>query len=114
MDLHEFYDRVNQIIFNHLISEDGAIVDEGENNIKMENYGNVRYNYINSNDFGERNLAEPTIGAREKVVEPSRGGELRTGNSTEGRGEVGRSAESSPARTDPRSARRAATSDASA
>ena len=58
MDLEEFYDRINQIIFNHLISEDGAIIDEGENNIKMENYGNVRYNYINSNDFGERNLAE--------------------------------------------------------
>ena len=58
MSLEEFYDRVNQIVFNHLISEDGAIVDEGENNIKMENYGNVRYNYINSNDFGERNLAE--------------------------------------------------------
>ena len=58
MALEEFYDRVNQIIFNHLISEDGAIIDEGENNIRMENYGNIRYNYVNSNDWGDRNLAE--------------------------------------------------------
>ena len=58
MALEEFYDRVNQIIFNHLISEDGAIIDEGENNIRMENYGNIRYNYVNSNDWGDRNRAE--------------------------------------------------------
>jgi len=56
--LEDISHKVNQFIFNHHISEDGIVCDEGDGNQTMINGNNRRWSYTNTNEIGNRSVIE--------------------------------------------------------
>jgi hypothetical protein len=50
--------KVNLFIFNHHISEDGIVCDEGDGNQTMVNGNNRRWSYTNTSEIGHRSELE--------------------------------------------------------
>ena len=50
--------KIELLLFNYIVSEDGIINDEGQYNVPLEYDNNVRYTYEDSNDYGERSITE--------------------------------------------------------
>jgi len=50
--------KIELLFFNHIISVDGIIEDEGEFNVPLEYDNNIRYTFTDTNDYGSRSLAE--------------------------------------------------------
>lgn len=48
--------KIENIYFNLLIKEDNIIIDEGENNVPLENNRLYRYIFIDSPDYGNRTM----------------------------------------------------------
>ena len=46
--------KIETLYFEHIVSEDGILDDEGESNVPLENNNNVRYTFTDSNDYGKR------------------------------------------------------------
>ena len=50
--------KIETLYFEHIVSEDGILDDEGESNVPLENNNNVRYTFTDSNDYGKRSPNE--------------------------------------------------------
>jgi len=50
--------KIEMLLFNHIVSEEGIINDEGQYNVPLEFDNNVRYTYEDTNDYGERSVSE--------------------------------------------------------
>ena len=46
--------KIEVLYFEHIVSDDGILDDEGESNVPLENNNNVRYTFTDSNDYGKR------------------------------------------------------------
>jgi len=50
--------KIELLLFNHIISVDGIIEDEGEFNVPLEYDNNIRYTFTDTNEYGARSLSE--------------------------------------------------------
>ena len=50
--------KIELLLFNHIVSGDGIIDDEGEFNVPLEYDNNIRYTFTDTNDYGSRSLEE--------------------------------------------------------
>ena len=50
--------KIELLFFNHIISGDGIVDDEGEYNVPLEYDNNIRYTFTDTNDYGSRSLSE--------------------------------------------------------
>jgi len=50
--------KIELLLFNHVVSIDGIVEDEGEFNVPLEYDNNIRYTFTDTNDYGSRSLAE--------------------------------------------------------
>ena len=50
--------KIELLFFNHIISVNGIIEDEGEFNVPLEYDNNIRYTFTDTNEYGSRSLSE--------------------------------------------------------
>ena len=50
--------KIELLLFNHIVSGDGIVEDEGEFNVPLEYDNNIRYTFTDTNDYGSRSLEE--------------------------------------------------------
>ena len=50
--------KIELILFNYIVSDEGIIDDEGLYNVPLEYDNNIRYTYSDTNDIGERSIIE--------------------------------------------------------
>jgi len=50
--------KIELLLFNHIVSADGIIEDEGEFNVPLEYDNNIRYTFTDTNEYGSRSLEE--------------------------------------------------------
>ena len=46
--------KIEILYFEHIVDENGILEDEGEYNVPLEKNNNVRYTFIDTNEFGKR------------------------------------------------------------
>ena len=46
--------KIEILYFEHIVDENGILEDEGEYNVPLEKNNNVRYTFIDTNEFGNR------------------------------------------------------------
>lgn len=47
--------KIELFYFEHVVDENGILNDEGEYNVPLEKNNNVRYTFVNTNEYGYRN-----------------------------------------------------------
>ena len=53
--------KIETLYFEHIVDENGILEDEGEYNVPLEKNNNVRYTFIDTNEFGRRSDNEVKI-----------------------------------------------------
>ena len=56
--LTEFKEDIEKVIFNHCITEENIINDEGKFNVPLEGHPNVQYTFADMNEYGQRSPEE--------------------------------------------------------
>ena len=56
--LTEIKEDIEKVIFNHCITEENIINDEGKFNVPLEGHPNVQYTFADMNEYGQRSPEE--------------------------------------------------------
>ena len=56
--LTEIKEDIEKVIFNHCITEENIINDEGKFNVPLEGHPNVQYTFADINEYGQRSPEE--------------------------------------------------------
>jgi len=56
--MEDIQHKIELLFFNHIVSIDGIIEDEGEHNVPLEYDNNIRYTFTDTNEYGTRSLSE--------------------------------------------------------
>ena len=56
--LTEIKEDIEKVIFNHCITEENIIYDEGQFNVPLEGHPNVQYTFADMNEYGQRSPEE--------------------------------------------------------
>jgi len=52
--MDDILQKIETYYFEHIVDENGILEDEGEYNVPLEKNNNVRYTFIDTNEFGNR------------------------------------------------------------